>query len=305
MARIIKGTIPVYASLLREQFDESIPFDVTFEIVDKSDDDAEHHNQVKGDKREVKAHKMILATFSSVFRAMFFGPMKESQDVIPVKETTFEAFKKLIDYFYQVDIDCGEIEVIDLFDIVNLAERSNVPELKEELKEQMEKVPIAMENLIEVATIASKFSQFEEVSSALLLNCAKLFQREVHTAADQVQFMLDQRDRGESAAVAVDILALSKTLPPLECENCKEQTCLDGQLVEHAKFVPGLKVKVSTSASVSGYWGAGGGSFAAKRYIVVNVVSSTQVRIWDVGDLVADTYPTVWNNSSTLCYNCS
>ena len=99
---------------------------------------------------------MILATFSSVFRAMFFGPMRESKDVIPVRETTVEAFKKLIDYIYQVDIDIGGIELIEVFDLVNLAERYNVPELKEELKDQMELVPVALENLMEVATMAIK-----------------------------------------------------------------------------------------------------------------------------------------------------
>jgi len=302
MARIINGRIPVYASLLREQFDESIPFDVTLEIVEKCGDDT--NNQVKGDKRVVKAHKMNLATFSSVFRAMFFGPMKESKDIILIKETTIEAFEKLIDYFYQVDIDCGEVGIIGLFDIVNLAERYNVPELKEELKEQMGKVPIAMDNLMEVVAISSKFSHFEDVASTLLLNCAKLFQREVHTAADQLQFMLDQRTRGESAAVAaLDILALSKTLPALECGNCKELNCLDRQQVEHAKVVIGLKVQVSVS---SGYWGPGGGRYSARRYSVEYVDGSHQVTLRDEGsqEMYGPHETTMRDGSSTLCYSC-
>ena len=215
----LEGRNPEFVSLLKEQFDENIPFDITFEIVEKEEgDDADENNrQVKGNKRNVKAHKMILATFSPVFRKMFFGPMKESKDIIPIKETTVDAFNKLIEYFYQVDIDCGEIDVIELFDILNLAERYNVPKLKEELKEQVKKVPIDMKNLVEVGAVALKFSHFEDVSSALLLHCAKVFQKKVRTAAAQVQFMQEQQARGEFAVIAAKyIISLSKTvmLPP-------------------------------------------------------------------------------------------
>jgi len=286
----------VYASLLKDQFEESIPFDVTFEIVEKGENDNEENDK----REEVKAHKMILATFSSVFRAMFFGPMKESKDVIPIKDTTVEAFKKMIDYFYQVDIDCREIELVKLFDIVNLAERYNVPMLKEEMKEQVEKVPITMENLMEVAAIASQFSHFEDISSALLLNCAKVFQKEVNTSDDQIQFILDQQARGEFAVnYATNILALSKTLPPLGCENCKNEKCLDGQPVEHAKLEKGLKVKVDTSFTAA--WGIGGGAYAARRYIVENVRGSSN----EAGLKEEGNFKTVIHNRSTLCYRCT
>jgi len=295
--RIIKGKAPIYKSLLREQFNESIPFDVTFEIVENGDD-----NQVKENKKEVKAHKIILATFSSVFRAMFFGPVKETKDVITVKETTAEAFKTMIEYFYQVDIDCGEIDVIEMFDIVNLAEKYNVTELNDELKEQMEKVPITMDNLMEVAAIASKFSQFGDISSALLLNCAKLFKKEVRTSGDQVKFMLEQHARGDCTGIAMDILALSKTLPPVECENCKEENCMDGQPVEHAKFEKGLKVKVNTSCD---YWATGEDALC---FIVEELVGfgSNRVRmreevsLEEYNELTFNAY-----NVSTLCYNCA
>ena len=55
-----------------------------------------------------------------MFTHMFYGPMKETKKVIEVKETTFEAFKKMIEYIYNVDIECTEISLQEVYDIVNL-----------------------------------------------------------------------------------------------------------------------------------------------------------------------------------------
>ena len=55
-----------------------------------------------------------------MFTHMFYGPMKETKKVIEVKETTFEAFKKMIEYIYNVDIECTEISLQEIYDIVNL-----------------------------------------------------------------------------------------------------------------------------------------------------------------------------------------
>ena len=88
---------------------DDIPFDVTFKI--------------DVDDKEIMAHKFILASVSPVFKKMFYGVMKESNDIIPVKQTPADAFSLLIDYFYQVEISCKEMTILELFELVNLAER--------------------------------------------------------------------------------------------------------------------------------------------------------------------------------------
>ena len=76
---------------------------------------------------EVNGHKVILGTFSSVFKTQFFGSMKETnKDIVNVEETTFDAFKKMIDYIYSMDIDFGSMSIVELYDIVNLAEMYDV-----------------------------------------------------------------------------------------------------------------------------------------------------------------------------------
>eukprot|EP00092_Neocalanus_flemingeri_P094655 GFUD01120368.1.p1 GENE.GFUD01120368.1~~GFUD01120368.1.p1 ORF type:complete len:119 (-),score=26.48 GFUD01120368.1:771-1127(-) len=53
---------------------------------------------------EVKRHKILLGAFSWVFRDEFFGSLKDTNQVTPVKETTLEAFEKMFDYIYSKDI---------------------------------------------------------------------------------------------------------------------------------------------------------------------------------------------------------
>ena len=100
MSSVIKGKMPEYAILFQDQeTGDGIPFDVTFEIVQADDNTVTEEELVKGAKRvkrirsvkkvkkvkgEIKAHKYILAASSPVFKAMFFGLMKENKDVMKI-----------------------------------------------------------------------------------------------------------------------------------------------------------------------------------------------------------------------------
>ena len=216
------------------------------------------------DVKEVRAHKLVLASSSPVFKRMFYGAMKETKDVIPVEQSTADAFSLLLDYFYQKDINCKEMTIVELFDLVNLAERYDVPDLMDELKGQMELVPITMKNIMEVVTIASKFSHFEAASSTLLLNCAKVFKEEVTNDRDQIKFMVAQNEKGFGTA-ALKLLSLVESLPPLECNNCHEKDCLIGRVVPVHKFEEGLKVQVNKASNF------GGGRLYNKHFTVINI----------------------------------
>lgn len=54
---------------------------------------------VEGEK--LNAHKLILASQSQYFQALFFGNLKEaSQDEIELKDIKLEAFKRILKYVY-------------------------------------------------------------------------------------------------------------------------------------------------------------------------------------------------------------
>jgi len=260
MSSVIKGKMPEHAILFQDQeTGGGISFDVTFKIVEADDNTVTEEDLDQGAKRkrikrvkkikkvkgEIKAHKYILAASSPVFKAMFFGPMKENKDVVEVKETSYEAFKKLIEYIYQVDIECKDISIVELYDIVNLAERYDMPKLKEELKIQMKNISISMDNVIEVATSANEYSQFEEVSDAVMMSCVNFLQKTINDPADErLEFALTQFASG-SGKIALKLLALVKQLPPLvRCKNCKGKPCIVGECVPYVKMRPGLKMKM-------------------------------------------------------------
>ena len=88
--------------------------------------------RVKGDEEEggqdFRAHKTLLAGVSPVFRKRFFGPMKDTMEVVEVKETTPEAFGSLLNYIYKLPGEdtfskVGEIECPQMiFELLQLAD---------------------------------------------------------------------------------------------------------------------------------------------------------------------------------------
>ena len=48
---------------------------------------------------KVSAHKLILASGSSVFKAMFYGQLKEG-DTVEITDSNASAFKELLQFFY-------------------------------------------------------------------------------------------------------------------------------------------------------------------------------------------------------------
>ena len=70
-----------------------IPFDVNFAI----EDDAGNTLGTLG------GHKALMALKSPVFKAMLFGPMKETGDPIKIKNTSMFAFKTTLSYIHEVE----------------------------------------------------------------------------------------------------------------------------------------------------------------------------------------------------------
>ena len=49
---------------------------------------------------KIGAHRLLLAGVSEVFANTFFGPMKNSEEEVEVKDTSPEAFQLLINFIY-------------------------------------------------------------------------------------------------------------------------------------------------------------------------------------------------------------
>ena len=163
-----------------------------------------------GQLEPIGAHRAFLAGVSPVFRKMLYGPLKEGE-VIEVKFATPEAFNTMISYIYKPPSsgflgipdkffprarpdslsDDEEQENSDdeenpdhhnrilcpqkFFDLLDLAERYQILNMKEELTSYaFGNLAITDNNVIFTARVAKNYQQiFEDVSIKLLAKCLK------------------------------------------------------------------------------------------------------------------------------------
>ena len=154
--------------------DSGLPPDVFF-VVKK-----EENEEKKGSGwKTIEAHKFLLAGTSPVFMALFFGPMKETREVVKVRNTTPEAFETMINYIYKPPGDAFILTNVGcpqkLFELLELAERYEIQNLKTLTTEAVENLSVSKENMIFTATVAKKYKTvFEDLSMKLLVKCEEL-----------------------------------------------------------------------------------------------------------------------------------
>ncbi|KAJ6646814.1 Speckle-type POZ protein-like B [Pseudolycoriella hygida] len=80
------------------------------------------------DNTIIHTHKIILATASSVFEAMFYGPLAEC-DCIAISDINVEAFQRMIMFIYTDEVDVTETTIEDLLELYYCAEKYLIDEL--------------------------------------------------------------------------------------------------------------------------------------------------------------------------------
>ena len=154
----------------------------------------------------IGAHKFLLAGISPVFRRMFFGPMKETGEVVKVEETTCEAFNTMISFIYQPpgdeftlnDIRCPQ----KLFELLALSDKYEILSLKALTSNALETLPISNENMIFVATVAKSYKLlFEDVSTKLLMRCLEFIN--TSDGRDTLALILETRNKFPEASFDV------------------------------------------------------------------------------------------------------
>eukprot|EP00092_Neocalanus_flemingeri_P017119 GFUD01018514.1.p1 GENE.GFUD01018514.1~~GFUD01018514.1.p1 ORF type:complete len:286 (+),score=62.63 GFUD01018514.1:65-922(+) len=210
-----------------------IPTDVTFQILTSG--------------KEVKAHKYVLALASPVFKKQFFGDAKETEDVIPVKETTEESFKTMIDFTYGKEIDWKEMTIEDLFNVSNMAKKYLNDTLMKEVQKVFEEVHITEENAVTVAATAEEFVQFEDISKTLVLHCAK-FLKSLLKTQDQFAKFAAKHANTEMSQTAFRLISKFLEVSPVEdkCGTCGKDYCRRGKdILSRDQLEVGEKVLIN------------------------------------------------------------
>jgi len=189
--------------------DPPLPHDVTFRLIEE--------DVVVG---ELKAHKYLLASVSPVFRKQFFGKLAEIKQVIDIKETTPFAFKYLIQYIYMGLSNTKDIQIesdlVEIFEIVNLAEKYDMKTLSAEIPRLLDQFFIEESNVLEVTKIAEVFKHFEFLSNQLILKCSNFLKLLLKTDEDLEEFCTNFVKYPEDHQIVLDLLQMNEISPSLQ-----------------------------------------------------------------------------------------
>lgn len=105
---------------------------------------------------KIKAHKMILASRSSYFKALFYGGLKESQEneIALDSETPIDAFETILSYIYTGEVSLCNKNINQLQDMISLADKYGFVKLMDDIAEYIKKSLITTDNVIEIYRIA-------------------------------------------------------------------------------------------------------------------------------------------------------
>ena len=190
-----------------------IPGDIKFKVVDKED----------GLVTTFQAHKFILGLHSDHFNNAFFGSgvnFKEEEDgFVVIKDATKEAFEDFLGFNYEKNIEFEKKSLRELYDVLNLAERYQVKELKNVVCDFIQKFPLSIDNVVKSAATAQEFSHFDDASQALFASCVA-FTKTQFTNVDSVLTFVQRHD---DETTAVKLLKDEKVFE--DCSNCREKPC--------------------------------------------------------------------------------
>eukprot|EP00092_Neocalanus_flemingeri_P037483 GFUD01040815.1.p1 GENE.GFUD01040815.1~~GFUD01040815.1.p1 ORF type:complete len:272 (-),score=42.78 GFUD01040815.1:28-843(-) len=207
-----------------------LPTDVTFFF--KGED-----NIVK----EVKAHKLILSMASDVFKREFYGTMKE-EDVV-IKDASQQVFQAMIEFIYNKRTALGDLELSFLASLYYLAEKYDLEELKEGILATIPEHEVNNENVLDVAILAEESILHQPFSDALYVAAASFLKSAFSGKLEKaVDFCVENESTELHGLVLFKMLATMKNIPELNCENCKQTPCLNGETLTAQNFVAGAKV---------------------------------------------------------------
>ena len=110
-----------------------------------------------------------------------------------------------------------------IFEVVNLAERYQMPGLGEGVKKYLETLDFKKNDgnisLVEAASIALSFTHLATLSEALLTNCAKQLKPKLGTADKMAEFAC-RFDGTDSEHAAFKLIAAIGKRPPPPCPVC-------------------------------------------------------------------------------------
>eukprot|EP00092_Neocalanus_flemingeri_P104797 GFUD01134276.1.p1 GENE.GFUD01134276.1~~GFUD01134276.1.p1 ORF type:complete len:220 (-),score=60.61 GFUD01134276.1:26-685(-) len=130
------------------------------------------------EQKTVSAHKVILSIASDVFETQFYGEVQELDGEIAIIDASYEAFKAMIEFIYNIKHDWKLEGLHFLAEVYYLGEKYKQDDLKMEVMDAVAKFQVSKANFLEVATLAEKQSHHPILSEILFQVASKFLQVE-------------------------------------------------------------------------------------------------------------------------------
>jgi len=208
--------------------------------------DVEFIFDVGGQRSTVCAHKVILSIASDVFEAQFYGGMQDQIREIIITDTSYDAFKLMIEFIYNIKHNWGLKEVSLLAELYGLGERYHLDDLKRRVLDSVTDHQITRENFLEVAKLAEKQTHHPELSKKLYIISATFLKNTFRGDIYQVVKLFSEVDVDPSDATNSFILhKLMNTLNDLKfaCLN-NNFPCLCSREPSKDTFVAGARIRI-------------------------------------------------------------
>ena len=89
----------------------------------------------QGSNKIFYAHKLVLATSSAVFKAMFYGTLAEKRSTVHLSDTDEKSLEEFLMFLYKDNCNWSYLEAEDVANIMYLSKKYIVPSLTEECVE--------------------------------------------------------------------------------------------------------------------------------------------------------------------------
>jgi len=170
--------------------------------------------------------------------AQFYGPYKEERDTIPVEDSTFDAFKILLDLLYNKTVSFESLGFELLADLFYLAKKLLLDKLKDSIIQEVSSRKMTPEKLLEAVKLAEDQVHMERFSEAVFKVCAKFVEENIRSVFEIFE---KEAPGGGNSLTLHRLMAKANSIQhepsaPV-CENCKHHPCLHGQILTKDNFV--------------------------------------------------------------------
>eukprot|EP00092_Neocalanus_flemingeri_P074054 GFUD01091518.1.p1 GENE.GFUD01091518.1~~GFUD01091518.1.p1 ORF type:complete len:266 (-),score=68.70 GFUD01091518.1:168-965(-) len=201
-----------------------------------------------GNTKEIKAHKLILAIASDVFKRQFFGSLKEGED-IDIEDASQDVFLTMINYIYNKQNEWTKYDLRYLSSLYYLAEKYDMMELREKILASIPEQKVSDENVLDVAILAEKNIVHQPLSEALYDAAASFLKKKFNNKLDTaIDFFAETEATEVNSLVLMKMMARMKLqsnqkLPQSQnCKNCNQNSCLNDKVVTRDNFLTGAMV---------------------------------------------------------------